>query len=133
MRLLVRIAFAFIANAIALLIAAALLDGVHINATSFVVAVVIFSVASLVLRPVLASIVVRTLRPLLGVIALITTFVLLLITDLLSDGLEIDGALDWVLATVIVWLATVVYDIFSTRLQLMAMRRLRPGSVGRAT
>ncbi len=133
MRLLVRVAFAFIANAIALLIAAALLDGVHIDATSFVVAVAIFSVASLVLRPILAYIVVRTLRPLLGVIALITTFALLLITDLLSDGLEINGALDWVLATVIVWLATVVYDIFSRRLQLIAMRRLRPGSVGRAT
>jgi putative membrane protein len=129
MRLLIRIAFAVIANAIALLIAAALLDGVHVDATSFVFAVIIFSAASLVLRPLLAYIVVRTVRPLLGVIALLTTFVLLLVTDLLSDGLQIDGVTNWVFATVIVWLATLVYDLFSVRLQRMAIRRLRPGAV----
>jgi hypothetical protein len=62
-----------------------------------------------------------------GVIALITTFGLLLITDLLSDGFNIDGWTDWVLATVIVWLATVIFDIVNNRLILMTMRRVRPG------
>jgi uncharacterized membrane protein YvlD (DUF360 family) len=128
-RLIIRLGLALVANAIALLIAGAVLDGVHIDVTSFVFAVVIFSVASLILRPILLFVVVRRVRPLLGVIALVSTFIVLLVTDLLSDGLDIDGALDWVLATVIVWLATVVYEIFNLRLQRMALRRLRPGAV----
>jgi hypothetical protein len=41
-RLLVRIGLAVVTNAIALLIAAAVLDGVTIDATSFVFAVIIF-------------------------------------------------------------------------------------------
>jgi putative membrane protein len=128
-RLAVRIVLAVVANAIALLIAAALLDGVRIDATGFVIAVAIFSLASLLLRPILAWIVLRWARPLLGVIALVTTFVLLLVTDLLSDGLEIEGTLDWVLATVIVWLATMIYDVFSRRLTRMALAGLgRPAT-----
>jgi putative membrane protein len=128
-RLAVRIALAVVANAIALLIAAAVLDGVRIDATGFVIAVAIFSLASLILRPIVAWLVIRWARPLLGVIALVTTFVLLLVTDLLSDGLEIEGALDWVLATVIVWLATMIYDLFSLRIQRMALAGLgRPAT-----
>lgn len=129
MRLLVRIGLAVVANAIALLIAAAVLDGVRIDATAFVFAVAIFSLASLLLRPLLAWIVLRWARPLLGVIALVTTFALLLVTDLLSDGLEIEGTLDWVLATVIVWLATMIYELFSVRIQRMALAGLgRPAT-----
>jgi putative membrane protein len=120
-RFAVRIVLAVVANAIALLIAAALLDGVRINASGFVVAVAIFSLASLIVTPVIAWIVVRRMRALLGVIALVTTFAALFVTDLLSDGFEIEGALDWVLATVIVWLATMIYGVFSRRIQRMAL------------
>jgi uncharacterized membrane protein YvlD (DUF360 family) len=120
-RFAVRIVLAVVANAIALLIAAALLDGVRINASGFVIAVAIFSLASLIVTPVIAWIVVRRMRALLGVIALVTTFAALLVTDLLSDGFEIEGALDWVLATVIVWLATMIYGVFSRRIQRMAL------------
>ena len=129
MRVAVRIVLAVVVNAIALLIAAAVLDGVRVNASGFVIAVAIFSLSSLLLRPLLAWIVVRRARPLLGVIALVTTFAVLLITDLLSDGLEIEGTLDWILATVIVWLATMIYDLFSVRIQRMALAGLgRPAT-----
>jgi len=119
-----------VANAIALLLAAVLLDGVTIDGTSFVFAVIIFSLASLLLRPILAMIIVKSVRPLAGVVSLITTFAILLVTDLLSDGLNIDGTVDWLLATLIVWLATVVYELLGTRLQLMALGRIRPGAAG---
>ena len=120
-----RVLLAIGANAVALLIAAALLDGVETDAASFVVAVAIFSVASIVVRPVVAWIVERRVRPLLGIVALLTTFVVLLVTDLLSDGLSIEGAADWILATVIVWLATLLYDIFNERIQRLALRGIR--------
>jgi putative membrane protein len=128
-RLAVRIALAVVANAIALLIAAALLDGVRIDASGFVLAVIVFSLASLIVTPVIAWIVVRRMRALLGVIALVTTFAALLVTDLLSDGFQVEGALDWVLATVIVWLATMIYDVFSRRITRMALAGLgRPAT-----
>lgn len=129
MRLAVRIALAVVANAIALLLAAALLDGVRIDASGFVLAVIVFSLASLIVTPVVAWIVLKRMRALLGVIALVTTFAALLVTELLSDGFEIEGALDWVLATVIVWLATMIYDLFSRRLTRMALAGLgRPAT-----
>jgi uncharacterized membrane protein YvlD (DUF360 family) len=38
----------------------------------------------------------------------VTTFVGLLITSVVSDGLTIDGVKTWVLATMIVWLAALL-------------------------
>jgi uncharacterized membrane protein YvlD (DUF360 family) len=127
MRLIIRIVLALVVNAIALLIAASVVDGVSIDATSFVVAVIIFTIVSLLLRPLLAFLIARHLRPLLGIIGLVTTFLILLITDVLSDGINIDGATAWILATVIVWIAQMLYEIFDRRIQLMVMRMIRPG------
>jgi putative membrane protein len=129
-RLGIRVLLAVGANAIALLLAAAVLDGVEVEAASFIVAVAIFSLASLVVRPVVAWIVTERVRPLLGVVALVTTFIVLVITDLLSDGLAIDGAIDWILATVIVWAATLLYDVVDEPLQRLALRGVRENAAG---
>ena len=40
--------------------------------------------------------------------ALVTTFVGLVITEFFSDGLQIEGAWTWVLATIIVWLVAML-------------------------
>ena len=128
MDLLVRVALAVAASAVALLLAAILLDGVEIGAGSFVVAVAVFSLASLVVRPLVTWGVVRYARALGGVVALLAMFVVLLVTDVLSDGLDIEGALDWVLAAVIVWLATVVYSMVSVGLQRRVVGKLHPRS-----
>ncbi len=39
---------------------------------------------------------------------MIATLVSLIITDLLSDGLSIDGVGTWIAATVIVWIASLL-------------------------
>jgi uncharacterized membrane protein YvlD (DUF360 family) len=121
MRLLVRVGLAVAANAVALLIAAALLDGVEINASGFMLVVVIFSIASLLITPIVTWIVVRRVRALMGVVALVSTFVVLLITDLLSDGFSIEGALDWILAVLIVWVANLLLGLASRPLQRRAL------------
>ena len=54
-RLLVRTAVAVAANAVGLLVAAAVLDGVHLDGGAFIVAVVIFTVAFALLQPFLSS------------------------------------------------------------------------------
>ena len=107
-RLLVRTLISVAANAIGLIVAAIVLDGVHLNFASFVVAVVIFTVVFAVLQPFLAVQLRRLGNGAIGATALIATLVSLLLTDLLSDGLEIDGVGTWIAAAVIVWLAALV-------------------------
>ena len=107
-RLLVRTLVAVAANAIGLIVAAIVLDGVHLDFASFVVAVVIFTIVFAVLQPFLAVQLRRLGNGAIGATALIATLVSLLLTDLLSDGLEIDGVGTWIAAAVIVWLAALV-------------------------
>jgi uncharacterized membrane protein YvlD (DUF360 family) len=109
-RLIVRTGIMLLANAIGLIVASLLLDGFEVDVTAFIFAVVIFTVAVALMTPFLAS----TLRrnqsssAALGGVALIATFVSLVITDLLSDGLSISGIGTWIGATVVVWLASLL-------------------------
>ena len=52
-RLLVRTLIALVANAVGLIVAAAVLDDMQLDATSFVVAVVIFTIEFALLQPFL--------------------------------------------------------------------------------
>lgn len=122
MRWLISIGLSLGTNAVALLIAAAVLDNFEIDATTFVIAVVIFSLLSLLLRPILVWMVAKYVRPLLGVIGLVTTFLILLITDLVSDGIQIEGTTTWLLATVIVWLGTMVFELLDGPLRRRFIR-----------
>ncbi len=61
-----------------------------------------------VLGPFIAKVAHNNAPALLGGIGLVTTFVALVITDLATDGLSIEGATTWILATLIVWLASLV-------------------------
>jgi uncharacterized membrane protein YvlD (DUF360 family) len=109
-RLIVRTGILLAANAIGLIVASLVLDGFEIDVTGFIVALVIFTVTLALMTPFLAS----TLRrnqsssAALGGVALIATFVALLITDLLSDGLSVSGIGTWIAATVIVWLGSLL-------------------------
>ena len=107
-RLLVRTLVALAANAVGLIVAAALLDDMHLDAGGFVVAVVIFTVVFALMQPFLAAQLRRSAPAALGGVALIATLVSLIITDLVSDGFTIDGAVTWLFATMIVWAASVL-------------------------
>jgi uncharacterized membrane protein YvlD (DUF360 family) len=109
-RLVVRTLVAVAANAVGLLVAAAVLDDFHLDAAGFVLAVIIFTVVFALMQPFLVSSMRRggASGAALGGVALIATFVALLVTDLLSDGLNIEGVGTWIAATVIVWLAALL-------------------------
>jgi uncharacterized membrane protein YvlD (DUF360 family) len=107
-RLLVRLVIAFVSNAVGLIVAAAVLDGMRLNATGFIVAVVVFTVVFALMQPFLISTLRRAPGPLLGGVALIATLVSLILTTLLTDGLSINGVRTWIAATVIVWLGSVL-------------------------
>jgi putative membrane protein len=92
------------ANAVGLLVAAALLDGVQLDAGGFIVAVVVFTVVYALMLPFLAS----QLRrrgdaSAIGGVALIASLVGLVVTDIVTDGLSIDGLGAWIGAAVLVW------------------------------
>jgi len=109
-RLLFRTIIALLSSAVGLIVAAALLDGVTLDVTGFVIAVVVFTVVFALIQPFLFAQFRRGsgTAPLLGGVALIATLVSLIVTTLVTDGLSISGIGDWIAATVIVWLASVI-------------------------
>jgi len=109
-RLIVRTAIVLLGNAVGLIVASLVFSGFDIDVTAFIFAVIIFTVAFALMTPFLASVMRRnsTGSKALGGVALISTFVALVITDILSDGLSISGIGTWIGATVIVWLASLL-------------------------
>jgi putative membrane protein len=103
-RLLFRTLIAILANAVGLIVAAAVLSGMHMSVGSFFLDIIIFTVITALLQPFVAA----QFRRLAIVAALIATFVALVVTDLVSDGLTISGVSTWIAATVIVWLAALL-------------------------
>ena len=107
-RLLVRMLIAFVSNAVGLIVAAAVLDGMSLDATGFLVALAVYTVVFALLQPFLFSALRLSPGPVLGGVALIATLVSLIVTDLFTDGLSIRGVGTWIAATVIVWLGSVL-------------------------
>jgi uncharacterized membrane protein YvlD (DUF360 family) len=107
-RLLVRTLIAFVSNAVGLIVAAAVLDGMSLNVTGFIVAVAVFTVVFALMQPFLFASFRMAPEPVLGGVALIATLISLIVTELLTDGLSIRGVGTWIAATVIVWLASVI-------------------------
>jgi uncharacterized membrane protein YvlD (DUF360 family) len=106
--MLISLAIHLAANAIGLIVAALVLDDMAIDGSAFVLALLIFTVVEVVIEPGLRQVAVRNARALMGATALVATFIGLVVTDIVSDGLSIEGAWTWVLATIIVWLGGLI-------------------------
>ena len=107
-RVIVRTAVMLLANAVGLIVASLVLDGMDIDVTSFIVAVLIFTVVLALMTPFMASQLRRSRSSALGGVALIATLISLIVTDLVSDGFSIDGVGTWIAAAVIVWVASLL-------------------------
>ena len=109
-RLLVRLGILLVANAVGLIVASLLFSGFDIDVTSFIFAVLIFTIVLALLTPFLASVMRRNASSAsaLGGVSLIATFLALLLTDIFSDGLSISGIGTWIGATVVVWGASLL-------------------------
>ena len=96
----------------------------------FLMVVAIFSVVRFILAPLMMKLSMRYARALLGACALVTIFVALLVTSLLSNHLTITGAMTWVFATLIVWLfgmvAMLLLPLVIFKKTLAAVARNRP-------
>jgi uncharacterized membrane protein YvlD (DUF360 family) len=100
-----------IANALGLIVAAWILDDMTLNASGFLLALLIFTGIEIVIQPLLVQISMRHARALSGSSALLASFVALVVTAWVSDGLQISGGTTWLLATVIIWAASLLLGI----------------------
>jgi uncharacterized membrane protein YvlD (DUF360 family) len=105
-RFLIRVVVFLVSAALGLLITSLLVPGFQINASGFVITVLVFAVLQSVLSPFMAKVAHRHARALLGGVGLVSTFVALLIAHFFTPGLQISGIGAWVMSTVLVWLVT---------------------------
>ena len=125
-RLLIRTGIALLGAAIGLIVAAVVLgDDMTLDGPAFVLALVIFVVLTAVLEPLIEKIGDEHMSIIAMFSSLITTFLALLITELVSDGLTISGATTWVLATLIVWVCTALATWILLRMFIKNVRENR--------
>jgi hypothetical protein len=116
-----------IANALGLILAAWILDDMTLNASGFLVALLIFTGIEIVIQPLIIQMSMRHARALAGSSALLASFVALVITAWVSDGLQISGGTTWLLATVIIWAASLLLGILLPVVVFKRWMAERPG------
>ena len=108
-RMLIGLLISLLSNALGLIVAALVLgDRMELSASAFIVAVVVFTVVYAIAQPFLTQMAMTKVPALRGGVALIATLVALLITAAVSDGLSISGATTWILASLIVWVVSLI-------------------------
>ena len=110
-RLLIRAVVNLVSAAIGLLVADALLDGMKVTASGFVLTVAIFTVAQMILAPFIFNVVRKNADAFLGGIGIVSTLAALIIASLFGDAVSISGIGTWFLAAVIVWLASALASL----------------------
>ena len=99
------------ANAVGLLIAVLLLPGFQIDPLAFLVAVAVFSLVQSILGPLITKLSLKSFPQLMGGIALVTIFVGLFVTELIMDSMQIGGISNWLAATLLVWVGSLIASI----------------------
>lgn len=102
-RLVARATVALLANAVALIITAQVLDGMALNVSGFLTALLVYTGTMVLIEPLIRQGAIRSAPAILGSSSLIATLVGLLVASTLTDGLNIDDLTTWVIATVLVW------------------------------
>ena len=93
-----------LANGAGLLLAAVILPGFSMGIFAFVFAAILFSLFEVILGPLILKLAKKRLPALEGGISFVITFVGLFFTSVLIDGMHIGGLVNWLLASMIVWL-----------------------------
>jgi putative membrane protein len=107
-RLIITFIIQLASNALGLVVAASILDKMELSASAFLVAVVIFTLVYMLMQPFFTQLAISTASALRGGVALVATLVALIVTEFVTDGLEISGAATWIEATLIVWLVSLL-------------------------
>lgn len=122
MRLVLSILLQLIANAIGIVVAAAILENMSLDASGFFIGVGVFTLISIIVSPMLRQAAITRSPALLGSTALIVSLLALIGTVIVTDGMRIDGLSTWVLAAIIVWFAGLLATFL---LPFVIFKRLR--------
>ena len=95
-------------NAIGLLLAMFTLSGFSIDISAFLVAVILFSVILALLTPMIRKYSEKNAPALMGGLALLTIGAGLFLTNIVMSGVQIGGIVNWILATLLVWIGSVI-------------------------
>jgi len=123
----IRFGMSLVGIVFGLLLSAALLDDFDVDAEGLVLATLLFWGINLVINFLALRVLIR--QPsvaLAGLLALVSTVVALVIVDIVLDGITIEGATTYVLATLIIWVATALGDVIGGRM-IRQRRRDRVG------
>ena len=96
------------AAAIGLIICAILLPGFELHPAGFVVSLLLFAIFSGFFTWALFEFLTKKAANLVPLTGLVATYLALLLCDVLTRGLSIDGFWTWVWATVIIWIISMV-------------------------
>jgi hypothetical protein len=105
-RMLLQAAINVVTAVIGLLLAGALIEGVVLQPSGFVTAVLIFVVAQAILAPFVFNMARQYASAILGGVGLVSTLLALWIATLVPNGLAISGLTAWVLTPLLVWIVT---------------------------
>ena len=94
--------------AIALILCALLLPGFEMHPAGFVVSILLFAILSGFFTWALFEFLTKHAATLVPLTGLVAAYLSLLLCDVLTRGLSIDGFWTWVWATVIVWIISMV-------------------------
>ena len=100
--------------AIALFIASVTVPGVVVQASGFVVAVLVFAAAQAILAPFVFNMARKYASAVLGGIGIVSTLLALWVATLFPGGLAINGVTAWVVASLVVWVITALGVWFLT-------------------
>lgn len=103
---LIRAAIYVATSALGLLVASWILPEFILQPRGFLVAVIVFALAQSILTPFIFRMANRYAPAALGGIGLISTLIALIVANLFPDGLLIKGFTTWLLAALVVWIAT---------------------------
>jgi hypothetical protein len=110
-RFVARLAIQVLGNAVGLVVAASVLDGVSLTFAALLLDVLIFTGISVLLLPLIQKQAIRRSEALAGSSALVTCFLALVLTVWWSDGLRISGLTAWIATPVVVWAVALVLGI----------------------
>ena len=125
MRLLLSTLATIIANAVGLLLASALLTGFTIDPVSFIVVLLVFTGVLILTGPLMTKVAVTSVPQLRGSVALVTVFLGLKVTEWLMPGFDMGGLSNWLAATLLVWLGSLVAEIL---LPIYVFKQRRSGN-----
>jgi uncharacterized membrane protein YvlD (DUF360 family) len=94
------------ANALALILAALIFPGFQLSVDGFVIALIAFALLSALLPWLVLKFLLRQAGSLIALSGLVATFLALLITSVISSGLDIDGVWTWIGATLLIWIVS---------------------------